>query len=131
MPTVDAMLDADLVARWERLKGVRDVVNVALEAKRKDKTIGTSLGARRHAAGRRRDGRAARAASRRAADAVHRVAGRADRPTRGADAALEVAVARAEGEKCARCWRVVDGISADAGTEGLCERCVGAVAATA
>ena len=48
-----------------------------------------------------------------------------------ADTALDVAVARAEGDKCARCWRVVDGISADAGTEGLCERCVGAIAATA
>src|SRR5206468_3055551 len=42
---VDGMLDADLAARWERLKAVRDIVNVALEAKRKDKTIGTSLGA--------------------------------------------------------------------------------------
>ena len=51
---VDALLDADLVARWERLKSVRDVVNVALEAKRKDKTIGTSLGAQGDAAGGRR-----------------------------------------------------------------------------
>ena len=125
------MLDADLVARWERLKGVRDVVNVALEAKRKDKTIGTSLGARVTLRAGGDDRGAPRAAPRRAADAVHRVAGRPahrrGRPMRRSRSRST----RADGEKCARCWRVVDGISADAGTEGLCERCVGAVAATA
>ena len=48
-----------------------------------------------------------------------------------ADAPLEVVVTRATGDKCPRCWRVVDVISRDVGTEGLCERCTGAVAATA
>ena len=32
-PSVDAMLDAELVDRWERLEGVRDEVNAALEAR--------------------------------------------------------------------------------------------------
>src|SRR5690606_37532114 len=38
--------DEALVARWKRLIEVRDVVNAALETRRQDKTIGTSLGAR-------------------------------------------------------------------------------------
>jgi isoleucyl-tRNA synthetase len=127
---VDGMLDADLAARWERLKAVRDIVNVALEAKRKDKTIGTSLGA---SVALRAGGDTAALLDR------HRlelpmlfIASRVELRTDAApDAPLEVVVTRADGEKCARCWRIVDGISADAGTEGLCERCVGAVAATA
>ncbi len=60
-----------------QLKHVRDIVNVALEAKRQDKTIGTSLGARVIRPRRRRDGCAAEPLPPRAADAVHRVAGRA------------------------------------------------------
>ena len=46
-----------------------------------------------------------------------------------ADRADEVAidVARAEGHKCARCWRMVDAISSSPDTDGLCDRCVDAV----
>ena len=36
-------------------------------------------------------------------------------------------VARAEGHKCARCWRMVDTISSSPDTDGLCDRCVDAV----
>ena len=38
--------DDALVAKWQRLIEVRNTVNAALEIKRQDKTIGTSLGAR-------------------------------------------------------------------------------------
>jgi isoleucyl-tRNA synthetase len=44
----------------------------------------------------------------------------------GAD--LEVAVTRAEGHKCPRCWRTVASISSQPGVEGLCERCIDALA---
>ena len=80
---VDALLDPQLVARWDRLKQVRDIVNVALEARRQDKTIGTSLGAHVLV---RAGGETARAPGplpRRAADAVHRVAGRSGDRRRG------------------------------------------------
>ena len=51
--------------------------------------------------------------------------------TRRRDPASTIAVARADGDKCARCWRIVRSVSSAAGTEGLCDRCVGrAVAAT-
>jgi isoleucyl-tRNA synthetase len=127
---VDGMLDADLVARWDRLKAVRDIVNVALEAKRKDKTIGTSLAATvtLRAGG---DTAALLQQHREALPMLFIVSQVELRADAGVDTPLEVIVTRAAGEKCARCWRVLDGISADAGTEGLCERCVGAVAATA
>jgi isoleucyl-tRNA synthetase len=43
-------------------------------------------------------------------------------------AALEIAVTRAGGQKCARCWRMVPSVSSDEATDGLCERCVDALA---
>jgi isoleucyl-tRNA synthetase len=43
---------------------------------------------------------------------------------------LEVRVEKAEGQKCARCWRIVPSVSADADTLGLCDRCVDAIAST-
>jgi isoleucyl-tRNA synthetase len=39
-----------------------------------------------------------------------------------------VVVTRADGTKCERCWRVVPEVSAAAGREGLCPRCVEALA---
>ena len=44
--SVAELVDADLVARWQRLIGIRDEVNRALESARQGKTIGNSLGAR-------------------------------------------------------------------------------------
>jgi isoleucyl-tRNA synthetase len=126
---VDALQDEELAARWERLKTVRDAVNISLEAKRKDKTIGTSLGAKVTL---RAGGETAALLERYRHDLpMLFIVSQVDLQTGGPEDTLEVSVTRAEGEKCARCWRVVDSVSTDAGTEGLCDRCVGAVAATA
>jgi isoleucyl-tRNA synthetase len=126
---VDGLLDTDLVSRWERLKAVRDIVNVALEAKRQDKTIGTSLGAR---VSLRAGGDTGTLLERyRQELPMLFIVSQVELTPGDADSQLGVVVSRAAGEKCARCWRVVDVISNDAGTEGLCERCTGAVAATA
>jgi len=126
---VAAMMDQDLVARWERLIRVRDVVNAALEAKRQDKTIGTSLGARVAV---RASGETAALLERYRDDLpmlfiVSEVA-LESRPS--GDDTLEVDVERAEGQKCARCWRVVPQVSSSAGTEGLCDRCLAAITGT-
>ena len=43
---------------------------------------------------------------------------------------LEVIVTRAEGEKCARCWRIVPSVSSETATAGLCDRCVNALEKT-
>ena len=42
---------------------------------------------------------------------------------------VHVAVFRADGTKCERCWRVVPEVTSAVGREGLCPRCVGALAA--
>ncbi|MEO7271835.1 MAG: zinc finger domain-containing protein, partial [Vicinamibacterales bacterium] len=127
---IDGLLDADLTARWERLKGVRDNVNVALEARRKDKTIGTSLGAK--VTVRAGGDTAALLARHRAELPMLFIVSQVTLDTSGAaDQPLEVVVERADGDKCARCWRIVDRISSDAATEGICDRCVVAVAASA
>ena len=38
-----ALVDQDLLARWQRLLGLREAVNVVLEQLRTEKTLGTSL----------------------------------------------------------------------------------------
>ena len=44
------------------------------------------------------------------------------------DGVPTVAVTRADGHKCERCWRVVPEVSASADRAGLCPRCVDALA---
>lgn len=41
--------------------------------------------------------------------------------------ALDVAVARADGQKCSRCWNYAADVDADASWPGLCGRCAQAV----
>jgi isoleucyl-tRNA synthetase len=123
---LQALTDRDLVARWQRLIAVRDNVNRALESARQGKTIGNSLGARVTLAA----GGATGALLRRYEDdlpmlfIVSQVSLQA---TDGGADTLAIDVARAEGYKCARCWRTVDSISSSPDTDGLCERCVGAL----
>jgi isoleucyl-tRNA synthetase len=126
---VAAMTDQDLVARWERLIRVRNVVNAALEAKRQDKTIGTSLGARVAV---RTSGETAALLERYRDDLpmLFIVSDVALESGPGGDDTLEVGVERAEGQKCARCWRVVPQVSSSPGTEGLCDRCLAAITGT-
>ena len=114
------------VAEWDRLLAIRDVVNVEIERGRKEKQFGTSLGAR-----------VAVAAAGDDLELLGRY--RRDLPmlfivsevtlSPGAPGAPLAAVAtRADGVKCERCWRFVPSVSGDAGREGLCERCVEALA---
>ncbi|MEP6918768.1 MAG: isoleucine--tRNA ligase, partial [Acidobacteriota bacterium] len=126
---VGALLDPALNARWERLMKIRDDVNRALEAERQAKTIGNSLGARVTVT----SGGADAALLERYRDdlAMLFIVSRVDLETNAAEgAALEVKVARADGDKCPRCWRTVKSISSDLGREGLCDRCVDALHAT-
>jgi isoleucyl-tRNA synthetase len=41
---------------------------------------------------------------------------------------IAVRAAHADGIKCERCWRFVPAVSHESGTEGLCPRCVEALA---
>jgi isoleucyl-tRNA synthetase len=116
-----------LVESWQRLIAIRDDVNRALEAARQAKTIGTSLGARVTL----RAGGQSLALLERYRDELPMlfIASQVElSPAAGSGDTLDVSVARAEGEKCARCWRIVPELSTVAGTEGLCSRCVDAIA---
>jgi isoleucyl-tRNA synthetase len=127
-PVTAAFLDADLVSTWSRLLEVRASVLAALEDKRKDKVIGTSLGARVRLT-----------ASGPVATLLE--AHRGDLPTlfivsdvsltvtsrEGADE-IRVEVEKAPGIKCERCWRVVSGVRSEPAWAGVCDRCVSALA---
>ena len=123
---VQAFEDRDLVARWERLIAIRDDVNRALEAARQGKTIGNSLGARVTLTA----GGATGTLLRQYQDDLPMlfiVSQVGLQVTEGGEDTLAIDVVRAEGYKCARCWRTVDTISSSPDTDGLCERCVAAL----
>jgi isoleucyl-tRNA synthetase len=120
--------DPELLGTWERLLEVRETVNAALELKRKDKTIGNSLGA---AVTVTASGPIARVLEQHrrylpmlfiVSDVTLRI-GAPD----GADT-IDVAVEKAGGVKCERCWRYVPTTHTEPDWAGLCDRCVDALA---
>ncbi len=122
--------DADLVDRWTRLGAVRNQVNAALEEKRQQKTITASLSAKVMLVAspelsplleQYRDELAT-------IFGVSRVEVTARALGADADVSVEVIVEKADGVKCQRCWRYVDKVSGDTPFEGICERCVEALA---
>jgi len=125
---VAALVDADLLARWERLIGVREQVLAQIEPLRKEKQIGSSLQAR-----------VVLAASGDELALLQQYAAElpmlfivSDVELRPAPAGtpLSIVIGRAEGVKCERCWRYVPKVSADPAWAGLCERCQDALAET-
>ena len=136
-----SLVDRDLIARWDRLLGLRDAVNGELEKLRQDKVVGTSLEA---AVTLTADGgladlleahrddlatlfitsavslRAGPAAGDGEGGAVHR----------DADGCARIDVGRADGAKCPRCWRWVmpPGAAPDPTEAAVCDRCTSALA---
>jgi isoleucyl-tRNA synthetase len=107
---------------------IRDDVNRALEAERQAKTIGNSLGAKVIL---RAGGDDAGLLERYRADLpMFFIVSQVELERGAADAPLVVTIARAEGEKCPRCWRTVPTVSSAAATAGLCDRCVDALPGT-
>ncbi|OFW05589.1 MAG: isoleucine--tRNA ligase [Acidobacteria bacterium RIFCSPLOWO2_02_FULL_67_36] len=119
---VAPMIDPAVTGRWERLIAIRDEVNRVLETARQDKSIGNSLGARVSLAAR---GDAARLLRQYEADLpMLFIVSQVDLETPGGDGPeVAVTVGRADGEKCARCWRVVPSLDG----EGICARCAGSL----
>jgi isoleucyl-tRNA synthetase len=123
----DDWRDADLLAKWKRLRELRRAVTGALELKREAKEIGASLEA---------------AATLQLADpadlalfdtvdlteiaitSAANVVALADANAPAGFAAVEIT--RAEGEKCDRCWRVLPEVAAN--TPHVCNRCAHAIA---
>jgi isoleucyl-tRNA synthetase len=127
-PVVDRLLDPDLLATWERLLAVRETVNAALEQKRQQKVIGTSLGARVRLTASGPIG-ALLDAHRSSLPMLFIVSDlELDvGPTAGPDV-VAVEVHKSPGTKCERCWRFVASTRTDADWAGICDRCVDALA---
>ena len=116
-PGLTDWIDEALEARWQALLDVRDSVNQALEGARQRKEIGSAL--------------AARVVVRAGGETYDLLESlRDDLPMlfitsavvlERADGPVAVEVARAEGHKCPRCWRVVPTVTG----EGICPRCTG------
>jgi len=122
-----------LLSKWARLRTLRRVVTGALEIARRDKTIGASLEAApilyvedEADAALFKDCSLAEIAITSAAKVEHGpYPGRAftlpEVPGAG------VVFARAEGNKCARCWMILPEVGATPEFPDLCKRCAGAV----
>jgi isoleucyl-tRNA synthetase len=119
------LVDADLLARWNRLSDLRDRVLAQIEPLRKDKQIGSSLQAR-----------VVLTTSR--DDAAFLEKYKADLPMLfivsdvqlrvGGGGTTEIVIERADGVKCERCWRVVKSVSSNPAWAGICDRCQDALA---
>ena len=125
-PNVGDLRNPALLETWDRLLEVRETVNAGLEQKRKDKLIGNSLGAKviidaGGSIGVLLDQHRAYLPMLFIVSEVELRRGTADGPAR-------FVAERAAGVKCQRCWRYVPAVSAEPGREGLCERCLDALA---
>jgi isoleucyl-tRNA synthetase len=122
---LDQWQDPALLERWAKLAAVRDQVNLQLEEKRKDKTITSNLSARVMLEAGGETG----VLLQQYQDFLPTLFGVSEvRLKTAGPQDLSASVDKATGTKCDRCWRFVPAVSAEAGREGLCPRCVEALA---
>ncbi|HVC18961.1 MAG TPA: isoleucine--tRNA ligase [Vicinamibacterales bacterium] len=131
-PTADERArhaDAALVQRWERLIALRNEVVAAIEPLRRAKQIGGSLQAR-VVLSPEPDELAAVEPHLADLPMLFIVSEVEVRPAAAGAAtpAPRVAIERAGGVKCERCWRYVPRVSEDPAWAGLCDRCHDALA---
>jgi isoleucyl-tRNA synthetase len=122
---LDGYGNPELLSAWAELAKARDRVNLELEKKRQEKVIGGNLSA---AVELTASGPQA-ALLRQYESFLPTLFGVSTVALHSTGAAeLSVAVSRAVGVKCDRCWRVVPEVSAAPDRSGLCPRCVEALA---
>ncbi len=127
-----AWRDDALAAKWDRVREVRRVVTGALEKARAEKRIGSSLEAAPTLyleGASSPDFAGIDWAEVCITSQIGLVDGAppADAETLPDVPGAGVAFARSEGDKCARCWRVLPEVGQDSGYPELCERCAEAV----
>jgi isoleucyl-tRNA synthetase len=127
---LDALQDDALVERWTRLMALRERVLAKIEPLRKDKVIGSSLQARVRLAGTPTDlaWLTPHAADLPMLFIVSDVAIEDRGAASGDGESPAIAIERADGVKCERCWRYVRSVSDAAAWSGLCDRCQHALA---
>ncbi len=130
MPQVDEALsfsDEDR-AKWDKLTAFRDDVNKALEGARTAKTIGKPLEACVTVYADAEQAAFLNSCGQDLADLcivseLDVVAGDGEGAASENLPGLKIAVARAAGEKCLRCWKQAKTVGSDAKHPGLCARC--------
>ena len=119
-PFADYALDDDAMAAWNGLIEVRNTVNGALEAARAEKRIGKSL-----------EAKVVIPAGKIAGCRLMSMEELADllivSQVSVSEDADSIQVEPAQGEKCARCWKVLPSVGGDAGHPALCKRCAAVV----
>ena len=117
-PFAGYALDAETMARWDKVISVRDAVNAALETARNEKKIGKSLEAMVAVTVPAEDAFLADMDAAELADLfivsqAHVTVGDG----------LLVSVSQARGEKCPRCWKHSEHIGTEGHHAELCDRC--------
>jgi isoleucyl-tRNA synthetase len=118
--------DETHAADWEQLLSLRNAMNVEIEARRKEKVFGTSLGAAARIVASGGDLALLRKYESSLPTLFIVSSVEVDGGPDGVPPVLEVR--KADGVKCERCWRIVPSVTGDPGREGLCDRCVEALA---
>ena len=122
---------ADFMAKWERIRAIRDDVNKALETARAAKTIGKSLEARviLHCQGELASFLEENRSILEPVFIVSQVelTSEGEGDCRGEVEGLTVSVVKAAGQKCERCWMVSETVGTDAKHPTLCARCAGII----
>ncbi len=125
-PELETLRNAELVERWTRLLAVRDRVLAEIEPLRKNKQIGSSLQARVVLTA---EGPEYALLDRHRSDLPMLFIVSDVELRRGTEGSgMHVAIGRAGGIRCERCWRYVPRVSADPTWAGLCDRCQAALA---
>ena len=133
---LERMIDPGLTERWLRVMKLRDAVNVEIEKLRQAKVVGKSEEVKVEL---KAAGDLAALIERHRADLAtvfmtsQVEIGGAPSADQGVvykesdESWATIAVARADGERCGRCWRYVPAVSAEP-QPGLCDRCEAALA---
>ena len=122
----------DAVSKWNKLTALRDDVNKALEEARKNKVIGKPLEAwvTVYADDETADLLETVPADELAALCIVsklRVIRGSGEGMQGENLPVQIAIERASGDKCERCWMYVDSIGQDPKHPTLCARCAAVV----
>ena len=123
---ITALQDQDLLNRWSDLIALREQVLAQIEPLRKDKQIGSSLQARVVISGTEEE--LAKYRSHLADLPMLFIVSEVElRAMPAAGTGAQIAIERATGEKCERCWRYVPSLSSEPASVGLCSRCQAAL----
>ena len=119
---VERWVEPNLLERWDRLLQIRSDVNAGIEVERKEKRIGSSLGAHVELNATGEDYELLKQYETQL-PMFFIVSGVTLRDHGASAESFGVRVFAASGVKCERCWRHVSTMSTDPAQPGICERC--------